>query len=565
MQGNNDGEYVNSDTIRHMLPENAQAYYKEGLANFDVKSILQHHSAAKNVLRKIGLVFSFPINGWRIKLVRDGQIGLATYQEKFVFKAPGYQFVLDPRNTIREVVDIGNLKIIHGPKKLIRVSQGQLRFARDNNNGKPILLGPGTHYFDDPCIEILKSITFDKNENAADANNMEFKISDQLTFVRVGQGSKGIAYGGDGQIELLGPGLHLLEWPRYFHSHVSIKQEILRLKEADYLTLDSVEFRIKPALAYKLRDPLTAFALGITNQQDIENTLTTKATSALIQAMRQVNAREAGSFKMHGKEEQKGMPAEVDIKVRAEQLAAVNFSEVQDTVRKIFIESLQSGFGDQYGFEIEALDFNSFEYAPRYQNVLTKTIDNTIKKAELEANEAMLPTQIRIATATAEKDKTIAIIDVQAKAEVEVKKAEADAQAKKINAENEAMVIKIKAEAQAQAVREQAGAEAFKVATLGEAERQRLESIAKGQKAYAEAVGETTYGAQLAMAEVFEKGLKALAEGGNQVMITSEQLGLNWMLERFLQGSKNAMVPALDQDDSKVQDEVRRINNRRGQ
>jgi regulator of protease activity HflC (stomatin/prohibitin superfamily) len=565
MPQNNLEEYVDSNTIKNMLPDNARAYYKEGQANFDIQSILHHHSSSKNMLRKIGLVFSFPINGWRINLVRDGQVGLATYQEKFVFKGPGYQFVLDPRNKIEKVVDIGDLKIIHGPKKLVRVSQGQLRFAINNNNGKPMLLGPGTHYFDDPCIEILNSITFDKGKNAENADNMQFQITEQLTFVRVGQGNKGIAYKGDGQIELLEPGLHLLEWPRHFHSIVSTKQEILPLGESKYLTLDSVEFSISPSLAYKLIDPLTAYSLGITNQKDINNTLKTKATSALIQAMRQVNAREAGTFRM--KAEQKEMPTEFDMKVKAEQLAAVNFAEVQNSTRKIFIESLQTDFGNQYGFEIESLDFNKFDYAERYQNILTQTIDNTIEKAKIEAQENMLPAQIRMAKATAEKDKTVAIIKVQAKAEVEVKQAEADAQAKKINAENEAMVIRIKAEAQAQAVRQQAGAEAFKIAALGEAERQRLESIAKGQKAYAQAVGETTHGPALAMAEVYEKGIKALSDGGTNIVITSEQMGLNYMFERFLEGSKNTAVPNArlssgPQEDMKVADEARRTGNR---
>src|SRR5688572_22604132 len=102
----------------------------------------------------------------------------------------------------------------------------------------------------------------------------------------INEGFRGVSYDA-GKLKLLEPGMHLLLSPLHvFKEEISIdKDEVIRLKEFEIKTADSVPAMIQANFTYRITDPKKAI-LGVDDYQEAVKETAKATISAILQQQR---------------------------------------------------------------------------------------------------------------------------------------------------------------------------------------------------------------------------------------------------------------------------------------
>jgi hypothetical protein len=218
-----------------------------------------------------------------------------------IYKGPGWFSNADLTDRIVKIVKIGE-NFVHGPIKVIYVNPGTLRYGLNIAESKPMLLGPGMHYFNDVNIVIYNKII---NLNT-DTENKIISIDNDKAFnlIFIKTGFNGVVNKRNGELEILYPGIHFCESPDSFKTFVSVQQETLKFgsttsNQHKFLTMDNIELSIDATLFYKVVDVKKVFTTNITDNKDLTNTLLTQARSMLMTLIRSENFSNIGQKKMN--------------------------------------------------------------------------------------------------------------------------------------------------------------------------------------------------------------------------------------------------------------------------
>ena len=90
-----------------------------------------------------------------------------------------------------------------GPIKVIYVRPGALKFATYINSGRPLLLGPGMHYFNDINVRVGQEISMNFN---GDNQVIQCDDAGSFQFIFVKAGSEAIVISKEGHLSVKGPG-----------------------------------------------------------------------------------------------------------------------------------------------------------------------------------------------------------------------------------------------------------------------------------------------------------------------------------------------------------------------
>jgi len=197
----------------------------------------------------IHLVFSilfFPYSVCRMILVNQGQLALTMNNGTPEILGPGRHVLLSPFNSFVGTVAQSDSFIKHGPLYIIRVEIGQIGFGIEMSNGKPLLLTRGTH--------IIRSNTFVWCDTINLRTNSSLK---NIEIIRVETGNVAYCYR-QGQLQILQPGLHLVQPPDRYGGTISTQITIIDLPFGVHETSDYVPLGIKSAVFYRVVDPLKA-------------------------------------------------------------------------------------------------------------------------------------------------------------------------------------------------------------------------------------------------------------------------------------------------------------------
>jgi len=166
-----------------------------------------------------------------------------------------------------------------------------LKFALQRNNGKPLLLGPGMHYFNDLNLQVgEKEISMNFQ-----GENRQLYIDDAgaFSFIFVKTGSEALVVEKNGELKILSPGLHFIQAPASLKTFVSIQQEHFKFGSADknqpFLTADNIELHINATLFYRITDTRTMFTTRIKDDKDLIDTLHSQAMATLLTIIRSEN------------------------------------------------------------------------------------------------------------------------------------------------------------------------------------------------------------------------------------------------------------------------------------
>lgn len=345
---------MDPSALQKKLAHNAGNFYREGEKDFDLQSIVHHHSPRINFFRKVGLVLTFPFNGFRIRKVRQHQIALVKYNGDYFFKGPGYQFVLNPLNKIERVILASNRLIIHGPHKLIRVAENQMGFGYNLGTDSPLVLGPGTHYFNDPAIIV-------SGPYPNTGGNFRYSIGEnQIDVIGVDEGSAAILFNRKTRCsEVRNPGIYFIKkQPTYndnidFQLYLSTKKEIFYLEQNTYLTRDTAKLDIKFAIPYQITKPRLAFEQLCKGDTFLHSGNLQRNLEDII---RDIFVRIIGELDVIDTESCK-----YDAKIP--QSCLLDVYKIQGQIQKLFLETANTELEKKYGLKIEEPEFIIFKNA----------------------------------------------------------------------------------------------------------------------------------------------------------------------------------------------------------
>jgi hypothetical protein len=371
-------EYLDyNDMIYRSLPQNARKYYissnKVELSNIVSKfSIIEQTTRRLNMLRLYPFIFC--------KYASDNELVLMLINGKYkIYKGPGWFTKVGFIDSIPEIVPIGT-EIAHGPIKLLYIKPGTLRYGLNIADSRPMILGPGMHYFNDQNIVINQNIINLKTNT----KNCVFSIDNDyiFNFIIVKKGFNGIINKNNGELEILSHGIHFCESPDNFKSFVSIQEESLKfnsitLNKHKFLTMDNIELSIDAILLYKVIDVNKVFTKNIKNNYDLNDILLTEARTLLITLIRSEN------FSNFGKKDKninldKNNSSTIDLET-TQQTNDINnnllvfdniveFNDVsidfQSNIKNIeyqFKQIMQENFGNSHGFDIQSLKIENIK------------------------------------------------------------------------------------------------------------------------------------------------------------------------------------------------------------
>jgi regulator of protease activity HflC (stomatin/prohibitin superfamily) len=222
------------------------------------------------VLFTVGLPTVICLTGKAIPfLVPEGHIGLSTNNGRPEFLPEGWHWLLSPVRRLDRVVSLKQDVIEFNTKAIITIHPGHIGYAEDQ--GCPIVLGPGMHQWDSPTIKFMQS--FDISE--------KFLKFGPYTLLTVREGECAVT-SNNGVLEILGadkPGKtadkhQLAQNPNttrtYLLSHakwtlvawLNITEQFDMLKSAEILTNDRVEVDLNSTVAWRIVDASVAAKQG---------------------------------------------------------------------------------------------------------------------------------------------------------------------------------------------------------------------------------------------------------------------------------------------------------------
>jgi len=439
--------------------------------------------------------------------------------EHRIYQGPGYHFVVGVTDRIWKPQVIGE-DVNFGPIKIIFVKPGRLKFVTYRNTGKPQLLGPGMHYFNDQNLEVGNEIDMNfKGDNQV----VKCDTAGAFQFVFVKAGSVAIVILRDGSLSVFQPGLHFLQSPDALKTFVSVQQEHFKFGTCDsqqnFLTADNIELHINATIFYRLVDVVTLFTARIKDEKDLYETLHTQAMSTLLTIIR------SETFQGIGKKQQvKNMNKEIRAKqLQSDEDDAIYFyndndrsaafksiaptialpapslvtatpisglSSTRDKPSDV-LESITMGFQNiihdaepQFqrmmqnnfsasGVEIQSLRIEQIEFADK--TMQKQVSEFAMTNTKLQSQQQTISAQRAIQIAEAERDASTLLIKTKAETDTKLMTARADADKKMILADTDNQIKTKTAKADAENILILADAEAKSKIKIGEAEIQIME------------------------------------------------------------------------------------------
>lgn len=394
----------------------------------------------------------------KMVLIRDGEIGLTWHGQKPEVLGPGRHYLMSITHRMHMVRNINDAVIIHGPLNIIRVKVGELGFGMDTERGCPMLLTAGKHVIDQPTFKWQGML--DLTQPVNDLGVMK--------LIRVETGFVGYAYR-RGELVILKPGLHVIVPPDRFGAILSTQQQTLGLPEGVHESSDYVPLKIRADVFYRIVDPKKA----LTNVRDVTKQIRETAVSTLAGIIRSSTLNEiANSAKVtHAR-------AKGDGKQMATAEEAPSAPPFFQHVHDKFMEGLHDYMLDGWGIELHNIRIESLKIND--PGLARNVSQQAIQVSQQDARFRMLQKQAEITQVEADNRKMQRLKEMEA----------------------ESAAIEAKATAQANALVTKADAEAKAIVTKAKAESTARELMGAGEKKYADSVGSSKLGAELAKLKV---------------------------------------------------------------
>jgi regulator of protease activity HflC (stomatin/prohibitin superfamily) len=451
------------DAIYASLPKNARKYFVPS-NKLELSYIVSKFTLSQQTSRSLNMLRLYPFAS--CKYASDNELVLMLINGEYkIYKGPGWFTKIGFTDTVPEIVSIGS-EITYGPIKLLYVKPGTLRYGLNIAESRPMILGPGMHYFNDPNIVINSNII----NLGTDTNNSVITIDNDkaFNFIIVKTGFNGVVNKRNGELEILPPGIHFCEAPDSFKTFVSIQQETLKFgsttsNKHKFLTMDNIELSIDATLFYKVVDVNKVFTRNIRDNTDLHDTLLTQARSLLMTLIRSENFSNIGKKKMDmkiNKNLQKNIlgdeinslnpdlaiaqpitnispspsvPFSNDIMELSD--VSVGFQSIVRDIEPQFKQMMQDNFGDTFGFDIQSLRIENIEFADKQMQ--NKISELSMEFTKLTAQEATINIQRKVEIANAEREAQTQLIKTEAETKRKIISA---------NAENEMIINKNKAQ-----------------------------------------------------------------------------------------------------------------------
>lgn len=532
--GSGAGSGSSSASLRDSLPENAREFYLERTEK-SFSDLVHKLSTAGQIWRTLNLIRIYPLSNLRY-LASNQCVTAVVNGEHRLYCGPGFQWTVGLTDRMGRVQVIGT-DVDFGPIKLIYVKPGTLKFACFSDTGRPLLLAPGLHYFNNLNLRVGREI--DMNFGG---ENKVIPCDDRgaFSFVFVKAGSAAIVILRDGTLSALPPGLHFLVAPDALRGYTSVQQEHFRFGTCDagqcFLTADNVELHINATIFYRVIDPVTLFTVRIKSEEDLLQTLHSQAMSTLLTIVRSEAfgslGKRAQVKDMHRslqKDMQLGSGAagggsadETIEPAVAVPVASAPPSGGNSDAAKSTLESITLGFqsivhdaeplfrklmGQNFnssGIEIQSLRIEQIEFADK--SMQKQVSEFAMTNTKLQSQQQTISAQRAIQVAEAERDAATLMIK---------KKAEADSKLLLTDTDN---LIKIKT----------ARAEAENRLILAEAEAQAKIKIGEAELA----IQEKQNNMPNAQLRIFTEAQKEIFSGVQKVIYTDQQ---SMLLKPYLQ------------------------------
>eukprot|EP01098_Paradermamoeba_levis_P016896 TRINITY_DN938_c0_g1_i1.p1 TRINITY_DN938_c0_g1~~TRINITY_DN938_c0_g1_i1.p1 ORF type:complete len:524 (-),score=159.44 TRINITY_DN938_c0_g1_i1:379-1899(-) len=401
----------------------------------------------------------------KMTVVPAGHVGLAWHGADPTFLRSGRHFLMSLTHRFQRAVAENESVIEHGNFVRVRVMNGQLGFAIDTATGDPVFLTPGTHLSHSSTFKWVKFL--DLSQSSIDCGTFQ--------WIRVETGKVGIAYI-NAQLQILQPGLHLLRRPDRFHCFLSTQQQILslnhKLDSADYISID-----LTADVFFLVSNPELAFTRAFENTTDLINSIHETAISTLSMIIRSSTFAQIGT----GNASNQNTHEAID--------APPSYESYQKHLHDEFVNRLQKYMLETYGIYIENIRIKSLSIHD--PNLAKKIAEPAVVYAQTQAALANVKSQTEIQTAEAHREATVKRIKADADAYTLVKEAESKCKTIELNTVAETNKLVALANAKANAVLIEA-----------KAEKEKLELEGEGNRLFAQKVGESQLGKDLALGRV---------------------------------------------------------------
>ena len=351
----------------------------------------------------------------RIVLVKQGELGLTQNSDKPELLGPGRHVLLSPFNEFVGIRQVTDAVIQHGPLHIIRGEMGQLGYGVDMKSGRPIILARGKHVINDINFLWKKFITL----------RDRITVLDQLKIVRIETGYVGYAYR-RGNLEILKPGLHLIEPPDRFGDLISTQMQIIDLEEAIFESSDYVPLAIKSAIFFRIVKPERALRrISNIRQQVTETAVATLAGIIRSSSLSDIASRsQQGSQKFYHKAQGKNLSDKESQQIispkineneakRSSKSINIPPSSMDDQpsappffqhVHDEFMQQLHDHVLDEWGIEIQNIRIESLKISDKQ---LQTSISNQAIDVSRQHNRYIMLT----------KQQEITMVEANAKAE----------------------------------------------------------------------------------------------------------------------------------------------------
>lgn len=321
----------------------------------------------------------------------------------------------------KKVVKIYQPLIQHGTWTIVRVDKGQLGYAKNLEEGRPMFLLPGSHMFNNPMIKFQNFVTLDQDI---------IQLDKSYTFVQINPGQQGLVnISAADKYGVLEPGLHLIEEPNSFKMVISSQKEAYPLgnrrevvnergigtgtyQETPYVTRGGEKIYISATLICKIVDPRVTFAEGFDSNEDLRAKLTRQATAILAQTIQGNSLKDE-----HGVYNPEHF--------------------IQETMSEFETRFIRD-FGQHFGIKMESLTLGSFRFANKEmeKQLEAQALENG--KISYEQQKVQMANDLALKRADATRQQEMYAL------ETATKKAQEDAKAKQIEAEALAQAEKAK-------------------------------------------------------------------------------------------------------------------------
>lgn len=445
------------------LPESAHKYIK--LAD-EYKTLPFYEPTASCYLSAallgIATLGIYPLT--KMQVIPNDEIGLGEWGSDFTFLKPGRLILGHPTHRFRMSVKENAQLIQHGNFTRVRVQEGEYGYGINTKTGDPVILTPGTHIIDDPAFKWTGILNLSKSK--VECGN--------FIFIRVETGKIGIAYINN-ILTILEPAIHMLKTPNRFHCFVSTQQQIIQIshkvESADYISIN-----ITADIFYYIRDPHLAFTKAYDSVEDLTTSIKETAIATISLIVRSSTFSEIG----------RGATAFPKDDVPS--LSPPSYESYQKRLHDEFVEKLQQYMSNTYGIFIENIRIKSLSIHD--QELAKQIAAPAIIYAQTQAKLANVTSQTEIMTAEAQRDAAVKKIEADTNLYSTVQQAEAKRKTIELEtiAESNKIIALSKAKADA-------------IVIEAEAEKRKLELEGDGNSIFAEKVGKTELGANLAVAK----------------------------------------------------------------